>query len=414
MPKTTLSLAHDADLTGWRAHVRILIEKDVAPEDVIWAVDAPPDLFSPTASRTLPAAKATFRLSRQFVPDIEAAFLSQDPVRFQHLHALAHHIATSNGAPDATIMAPVSDLASQARAAAMAERATLDPAPGAAPLNLTLKAETPLPACSHAAFLSARHTGPWSLTTKTGTILWNGHHYRYGPGISNTSLENRCTATPENAYWQSLPRILLTPGEHTPAQTDTLAALRTLATDCHLCPLWEPANRTVFGEGAPDASIMFVGEQPGDQEDLAGRPFIGPAGQVFDRALQTAGIDRRQTYVTNAVKHFKFEPRGTRRIHQKPGTGEISACKPWVNAERRLIQPRVLVMLGATAAQSILGRTVTISRERSRPIDLGNGCTGLVTVHPSYLLRLPDENAKQNETRRFEEDLRMAAQILAN
>jgi uracil-DNA glycosylase family protein len=158
---------------------------------------------------------------------------------------------------------------------------------------------------------------------------------------------------------------------------------------------------------------MFIGEQPGDQEDLGGRPFIGPAGQMFDRALQEAGIDRNDTYVTNAVKHFKFEPRGKRRIHAKPNNNDIEACKFWLELERREVKPALTVLLGATAARAVLGRTVTISRERGRPIPLEGNGKALVTVHPSYLLRLPDEDSKQREYANFVADLKLAASMVA-
>jgi uracil-DNA glycosylase len=178
---------------------------------------------------------------------------------------------------------------------------------------------------------------------------------------------------------------------------------------CTRCPLYAPATQTVFGEGPVDASLMFVGEQPGDQEDLAGHPFVGPAGQVFDRAVAEAGIDRATAYVTNAVKHFKFEPRGKRRIHSSPNAGEIQACRWWVEQERLLIQPRVTVALGATAARSLFGKVMTIGRERGKALTLPDGGTAFITVHPSYLLRLPDPEAKKVEYARFVEDLKLAA-----
>ena len=191
-----------------------------------------------------------------------------------------------------------------------------------------------------------------------------------------------------------------------------LATLAAEAAACRRCPLWEPATQVVFGEGPPDARMMLVGEQPGDQEDLAGRPFIGPAGQLLDRALAEAGIERTAVYVTNAVKHFKFEPRGRRRIHAKPGTGEITACNVWLKAEQAAVKPALTVALGASAARAVLGRTVTIGRERGQPIALAGNAQAFITVHPSYLLRLPDEEAKVREYRAFVEDLRHAASLL--
>ena len=157
---------------------------------------------------------------------------------------------------------------------------------------------------------------------------------------------------------------------------------------------------------------MFVGEQPGDQEDVIGRPFVGPAGVLLDRALEEAGIDRRTAYVTNAVKHFKFVPRGTRRLHQRPDTGEITVCRVWLDRERAALRPRLIVLLGASAAQAVMGRLVTIGRERGRPIQLPDGQLVFVTVHPSYLLRLPDAEARAREYDRFVRDLRQAEELV--
>jgi len=175
---------------------------------------------------------------------------------------------------------------------------------------------------------------------------------------------------------------------------------------CTRCELYKYGTQTVFGEGSLDATILFVGEQPGDQEDLAGRPFVGPAGQLFDAALQDAGIDRSTTYVTNAVKHFKFILRGKRRIHNKPDGGEIEACRWWLDQERALIRPPVTVALGATAARSLIGKTVTISRAREAPLTLADGSECWVTVHPSFLLRIPEPDRRREERAKFVRDLK--------
>ena len=188
-----------------------------------------------------------------------------------------------------------------------------------------------------------------------------------------------------------------------------LAALRAEAQGCRNCHLWANATQTVFGEGPADARVLFVGEQPGDQEDLKGRPFVGPAGQLFDRALGEAGIDRATVYVTNAVKHFKFEPRGKRRIHQRPDSREVLACRPWLEGELAAVQAQTVVALGATAAQSLMGRTVTIGRERGRFQPYPPDRHLFVTVHPSFLLRVPDERAQAMEYRRFVDELRLIA-----
>ena len=178
------------------------------------------------------------------------------------------------------------------------------------------------------------------------------------------------------------------------------------ARDCTRCELYKYGTQTVFGEGPLDASILFVGEQPGDQEDLAGRQFVGPAGQLFDLALEKAGIDRSTVYVTNAVKHFKFILRGKRRIHNKPDTAEITACRWWLDQERALINPAVTVALGATAARSLLGKTVTISKTRDAPLTLADGGECWVTVHPSFLLRIPEEDRRREERALFVRDLK--------
>jgi DNA polymerase len=192
----------------------------------------------------------------------------------------------------------------------------------------------------------------------------------------------------------------------------SLSALREQASDCRACHLWKDATQTVFGEGPPHASVMLVGEQPGDKEDLAGKPFVGPAGQMLDRALQEAGIDRRKVYITNAVKHFKFVPRGKIRLHQKPNTPEIKACRPWYERELAAVRPRLVVAMGATAAQSVLGKITPINKSRGRLIDQDGEAQVLVTVHPSYLLRLPDADARALEYQRFVDDLKIVAAYL--
>ncbi len=198
----------------------------------------------------------------------------------------------------------------------------------------------------------------------------------------------------------------------------SLPVLRAAAAGCQACDLWERATQTVFGEGSPDARIMLVGEQPGSEEDLAGRPFVGPAGRLLDRALDEAGIDRNLVYVTNVVKHFKWEPRaaagrgGARRIHAKPNSVEIAACRPWLQAEMDLLQPRVLVCLGATAAQALLGRQFRVTQNRGRWVESPLAPYVLATVHPSSILRAPDSATRHAEMARFIEDLRLVPAVL--
>jgi uracil-DNA glycosylase len=187
---------------------------------------------------------------------------------------------------------------------------------------------------------------------------------------------------------------------------DKIESLRREAASCRACPLWKDATQMVFGEGPTDAEIMLVGEQPGDREDIQGRPFVGPAGLLLDKALAEAGVDRGRVYVTNAVKHFKFEPRGKRRLHKRPNASEIKVCRRWLLDEIEAIGPRLIVALGATAAQGLVGRAIPIQSNRGVVLDLANGLQVLVTIHPSALLRLQDEEDKRSGYASFVNDLR--------
>jgi uracil-DNA glycosylase len=314
---------------------------------------------------------------------------------------------------------------------------------------------------------------PWSILTPDVCAHWDGHTIALTPGVSKAKAptEDRLEETwrryyasifnparlkvkamqteMPKKYWRNLPEASLIkpliagaerlagemianpatephkaqkrpePSMKSPrspsigdAEADDLEALREQAAECRACPLWKDATQTVFGEGPPRARIMLVGEQPGDKEDLAGKPFVGPAGQMLDRALQEAGVDRGKVYVTNAVKHFKFVPRGKIRLHQKPNTPEIKACRQWYERELASIKPALVVAMGATAAQSVLGKITPINKNRGHLIELEDGTKVLVTVHPSYLLRLPDADAKAREYARFVEDLKIAAELL--
>ena len=192
----------------------------------------------------------------------------------------------------------------------------------------------------------------------------------------------------------------------------SLSLLKTAAADCKACDLWKKGTQTVFGDGARRASVMFIGEQPGNEEDLTGKPFVGPAGKLFDNALEEAGIDRKQTYVTNVVKHFKWEPRGKRRIHKKPNAVEIGACRPWLEAEIALIKPEVIVALGATAAQALVGPQFRVTKQRGQFIESTLAPYVMATVHPSSILRAPDDETRHAEYRRFVDDLKKLARVI--
>jgi DNA polymerase len=193
----------------------------------------------------------------------------------------------------------------------------------------------------------------------------------------------------------------------------TMTALKEAAADCQGCSLYRDATQTVFGEGPRSAEVIMVGEQPGDREDLAGKPFVGPAGRLLSESLEEAGIDRREVYVTNAVKHFKFERRGKRRIHRRPAAEEIAACRPWLDAELETVKPKAVVALGATAAQALFGRSFRVTKERGRPLDSELAEVAMATVHPSSILRAPDEESRREEREAFVSDLRSLAKALA-
>lgn len=192
----------------------------------------------------------------------------------------------------------------------------------------------------------------------------------------------------------------------------TWAGLKEAAATCRACDLWKRGTQTVFGEGPRRAALIFIGEQPGHEEDLAGRPFVGPAGKLLDRAFAEAGIDRSQVYVTNVVKHFKWEPRGKRRIHSKPNAHEVRACRPWLAAEVEVLKPRLLVCLGATAAQAVIGRDFRVSQRRGEVLPSMLGPLATATVHPSSILRAPDDAARRLEMRRLVDDLMNVARFL--
>jgi uracil-DNA glycosylase family protein len=210
---------------------------------------------------------------------------------------------------------------------------------------------------------------------------------------------------PKKEVWSAAPFV---------PENPTLRKLKIAAAGCTGCPLYKTGTQTVFGEGRSEGKVIFVGEQPGNDEDLVGKPFVGPAGKLLDRCLAEAGIDRDQVYVTNAVKHFKWEPRGKRRLHKKPSAREVAACRPWLDAEIDLIRPGIIVALGATAAQTLLGRDFRVTQRRGEFIPSPSGKRVLATVHPSSILRAPDDRTRQKETERFVEDLKKVAALISN
>jgi DNA polymerase len=471
-----ITLDSETDFDGWRKTARALALNDVKPSDVIWNVagDAP-ELFEPTVPPLEPP-EGTFSVSARFVELAQTAILHRNPERFALLYRLLWRLRQDHDLLDIATDPDVADVTAMAKAVRRDEHkmhafvrfrevgrehkshfvAWFEPEHHIVELA--------------APFFARRFADmPWSILTPDLCAHWDGHAVSITPGVakSEAPTQDRLEETwrryyasifnparlkvkamqneMPRKYWRNLPEAslikpLIESAERTANAMIANAAtephksqkrlepdkandmtkrnadggieiLREEAAHCRACPLWKDATQTVFGEGPQTARIMLVGEQPGDKEDLAGKPFVGPAGQMLDRALQEAGIDRSKVYVTNAVKHFKFVPRGKTRLHQKPNTPEIKACRPWYERELAAIKPDLVVAMGATAAQSVFRKMTPINKTRGRLIDLED-TRALVTVHPSYLLRLPDAEAKALEYRRFVEDLKIAAAVL--
>jgi probable DNA metabolism protein len=430
---TRVVLASETDWDGWRTATRALVLAGVAADDIAWQVGG-------GDADELPAATGGFGVSRAMVDLASLVIQAREPRRFDLLYRL---VQRAHGGE--RVLAKTTDLdLRRAHGLAFAVRAEahrmrthvrflpVEEADGQRYLGWYAPAHFVLEA--NAQVLARRFPAlRWSVLTHDGSAHWDGGELRFAAG----------TPVPRDdaallAWWEHHGGALLhkahagasippaedldedpRPPDCAPlgpvvlklhADPDLLAAAGEAA-GCQRCPLYEPATQTVFGEGPAGADIMFVGEQPGDQEDVIGRPFVGPAGQIMDRAMEEAGVDRRTIYITNAVKHFKFVPRGKRRIHQTPESPEIQACRFWLDVERVQLRPKLIVAMGGTAARAMLGRAVTIGRERGRAIELPDGQTGFVTVHPSFLLRVPDEDAKAREYRAFVADLRTAAEL---
>ncbi len=458
----TVTLDAEDDFEGWRTAVRALVLEGVTPDQVVWQIGTQAsDLFgTPTAS--IDAPPGSFSVPRPFVDLARKAILHTDPERFALLHMLLVRLRAQPRLMDDQADPLVRKLENFAKAvrrdihkmrAFVRFREVQDD--GVARYVAWFEPEFHIVRTNAGFFVDRFATMHWSILTPALSIHWDGKVLTEGPGGSKDDAPDgdptediwkgyyaaifnparlkvgAMLKEMPRKYWKNMPETALVPQLIAGAQAreaamidatrvhaggDVIAAWRALqqeAIGCARCPLHSEATQTVFGQGPVDAALMFVGEQPGDQEDLAGEPFVGPAGQVFDRALAAAGIDRAQTYVTNAVKHFKFERRGKRRIHATPNAGEITACRWWLEQERALIKPRLTIALGATAARALLGRPVTISRERARLIDLtGQGGAAWITVHTSSILRLPDENAREPAFRQFVDDLVAAKAIL--
>ena len=449
-----VTLAAPDDFDGWRNAARDLAEAGIPVSAIVWRVEGDDaDLFSSKLVR-IPAP--CFPVPRAFIDLARDIVCHSDPQRFALLYAMLLRLKSERRAMEDEADPLVRRLHGLAKAVrrdihkmhAFVRFREIDDCFIAffEPEHHVLRRA--------ASFFVNRFTNMrWSILTPELSIHWDGASLSEGPGAARAEASSldpleemwrtyyasifnparlkvgAMLREMPKKYWRNMPETSLVQpliagaqaretqmiqrsaeaAEALAPRTNTRAAWDELLEDarkCTRCDLYKHATQTVFGEGPLDATIMFVGEQPGDQEDLAGRPFVGPAGQLFDAALEKAGIDRSTVYVTNAVKHFKFEQRGKKRIHAKPGAGEIEACRWWISQERELIRPPVTVALGATAANSLFGKSMAIGKNRGAPLQLADGSECWITVHPSFLLRIPEEDRRREERALFVRDLK--------
>ena len=455
-----ITLESETDFEGWRKAARTLVHNGAKPFEVTWTVRGHEAELPVPVDASLEVPHGTFNVPRKFIELAKSAILHRDGQRFALLYRLLWRLRRDHDLLDAADDSDVAQATAMAKAV-HSEEHRMQASVRFREIGREQKShfvawfepEHHIVEAAAPFFASRFADMPWSILTGDVCAHWDGHAVSITPGLSQADApsEGRLEETwrhytagifnparlkVEKPKQRNLPLtsavkpLIETAGPSTRAMiadaatksepsmirratvSASLAVLRAEAADCRACPLWKNATQTVFGEGPSRAQVMLVGEQPGDKEDLAGKPFVGPAGNILDRALDEAGIDRAKVYVTNAVKHFKFVPRGKIRLHQKPNTPEIKACRQWYERELASIKPELVVAMGATAAQSVFGKITPINRNRGRLIDLEEGTRALVTVHPSYLLRLPDEDAKAREYERFVDDLKLAANYL--
>ena len=447
------------DFGGWRDAAREMMMAGVPPMGVVWQVKGEDgELFGSEGAMPPPSGQPMFSVPKPFLDLAKAAICHSDPQRFALLYTLLWKLKGNRRALDDRadpLVDRLEKLAKEVRRDAHKMHAFVrfrEVEEGGEMRFVAFFEPDHHIVRREAGFFVRRFTTMrWSILSPELSIHWDpaSETLSEGPGASKAdapdgdpleetwrtyyaSIFNPARLKVKamlkempKKYWHNMPETALVAPLIAGARARELemiekahsaprpggnlqaawTALRDEAAACTRCDLYKCGTQTVFGEGPLDAKLLFVGEQPGDQEDLAGRPFVGPAGQLFDAALERAGIDRSTTYVTNAVKHFKFVLRGKKRIHSKPDTAEIDACRWWQEQERALIRPPLTVALGATAARSLTGKTLTISKAREAPLLLADGSECWVTVHPSFLLRIPEEERRREERARFVEDL---------
>jgi uracil-DNA glycosylase len=469
-------LAHPTDLEGWRAQARTLLAGKVPPEAVAWQLDGEAkDLFG--GLPVPHTAAAAVPVPRAFLDLAESIIRHRNPERFTLLYRLlwrqTHGERDLLAVRVDADVARAAALAQQVHRAAYHMKAYLRfhevLGEGGPVYAAWFEPEHHVVERVAPHFVTRMGALRWSILTPLRSAHWDGAELCYAAGrpgceVAGEDAVVECWKTyyasifnparlkvdamlaqMPKKYWRNMEETMQVPAmvrgaagraeamvaapfappaakgrvhveRRVPMAGDVPASLdefRALLPGCRRCPLWEHATQAVAGEGPAGALVMLVGEQPGDQEDLAGRPFVGPAGQLLDRALGEAGLGRERVYVTNAVKHFKYEPRGKRRIHQKPGAGEVTACRFWLDRELALVQPRLVVALGATAARAVLGREVAVTRLRGQLLAGVGSSRVLVTFHPSAILRQPDASGKERQFSALVEDLALAALLVA-
>ncbi len=459
-------IAHAADIRGWRNAARRAIARNLAPHELTWRIASETaDLLT---AKQYNAPAPSFKVPKRFLALAVEVLLHRDPSRFALMYRLLFRLQKQ---PDLLADAVDEDVWQASRMAKQVHRdihkmhAFLRfkevQADGEAQWLAWFEPDHHILEAASPHFAARFASLKWSIFTPERSVRWIDERLVFGPGASRNAVPEKdhfdehwrtyyrsifnptrlkigaMTKEMPKKYWRNLPESSEIPDlvraanaraqamidggvtdpspmtaaearrrASVPGRTEPLAEENIGA--CARCPIGAMATQAVSGEGPLDARMMIVGEQPGDQEDLAGRPFIGPAGKVLDDALGRAGLDRQSLYVTNAVKHFKFEARGKRRLHKSPSTGEIDHCRWWLNRERALVKPKLIVALGGSAARGVTGKTLAVGQERGRIMALEDGTRLLVTVHPSYLLRIPNETARARETERFIADLTLA------
>ncbi len=456
-PTRAVRLLGEDDWDGWRDAARRLLAAGIDPDAIIWTVGGKADDLFAIENELPPQPRVPPRVPRSFLPLAQSAILHSDPERFALLNRLLVKVSRY---PDlmsdrADPLLRRIDLLAKAvrrdihKMHAFVRFRELDNGDGSQRFVAWFEPDHHIVRATSGFFVRRFAQMQWSILTPELCIHWDGEALTESPGAerpdapaddafeqawktyygaifnpARLKIKAMLKEMPRK-YWKNLPEADLIAPLVASAQARessmveqvipsgnrarTLEALAEEAQGCRRCPLWKGTSGCVFGEGPGDAAMMIVGEQPGDEEDRGGRPFIGPAGQVLDRALSEAGIDRREVYLTNAVKHFKYVMRGKRRLHQKPDAAEIDMCRWWLDQEASLIRPRSTVMLGATAVRGITGKTGAVGKMRETALPLQHG-SGTVSWHPSYVLRLPDREAADRAYDQLVQDLRLAAE----